>query len=114
MRQKRARKTDFEPAFADRVEHADLARKLQRVIEGRQTRAGYQLYPPAPLSSRAKENDRIGRITAVPVKVMFNDADVMKSELIGLGDHAQAFIEVDVRRPLLRRYIGEKIDSSFH
>ena len=42
VRQKRTGETDFEPAFADGIEHADLTGKFQRMIEGRENRAGNQ------------------------------------------------------------------------
>jgi hypothetical protein len=33
MRQERTREADLEPAARDRVEHADLARQLERMVE---------------------------------------------------------------------------------
>ena len=40
MRKEGTRESDFQPAFADGVEHSDLAGKLQWMIESRQDRAG--------------------------------------------------------------------------
>ena len=40
VRQERARKPDIEPPAGNAVEHRDLARELERMIEHRQHRAG--------------------------------------------------------------------------
>src|SRR5690606_13835206 len=40
VRQEGARKADLEPAAGDGVEHADLARELERIVEHRQHGAG--------------------------------------------------------------------------
>jgi hypothetical protein len=114
VRQKRARETDFEPSLADPIEHADLACKLQRMIEGGKNRAGNQLQPPATLSGGAQEHDWIRRVPTIPVKVVFNDTDMMKAHFVGLADDAKTFIEINVGGSLFGPHIGEKIDSCFH
>ena len=114
VRQKSTGETHFQPPFADRVEHPDLARELQRMIESRQDGAGNQLYPASALRSRRKECDRVGRVATVPLKIMLYDSDVVKAEFISLSSQSETLIKINVSGLLLRSDVGEKIDTYFH
>jgi hypothetical protein len=76
VRQERARETDVEPAVADRVEFRDLSRQLERVVEGRDARAGYQARGLRALRGSGEEEQRIGAVAAIVVKVVLDDANV--------------------------------------
>ena len=114
MRQKSTGETHFQATLADAVEHSDLPGKLQGMIESRQNGTSNQLYPAAALRCRREECDRVWRVATVPLKIMLNDTNMMKSERICLGNKAKTLVEIDVRSFLLRSDIREKINAYFH
>ena len=78
VRQERAREADIEPAAGDGVEHADLARELERMIEDRQHRAGDESGALRARRCGGEEDDRVGAVAAILVKVVLDGTDVAK------------------------------------
>src|SRR6516225_506402 len=84
VRQEGAREADIEPSVADRVEHADFAGELQRVVEDRQYGPGYQTCAAGALGGSSEEQHRVGAVAAIVMKIMFDDANMRKPEFLGL------------------------------
>ncbi len=81
-RQKRPREPHFKAPPGDRIQHADLARQLERVIKHRQHRSGDQTGLAGAHGSGGEKHDWIRRIPAVGVKVMFHRAHIGISQLV--------------------------------
>ena len=84
VRQEGAREADIEATATDRIQHADLAGELQRVVEDRQHSTRNQPRVAGALSGGSEEQHRVGAVPAVVMKIMLDNADVREPELIGL------------------------------
>jgi hypothetical protein len=114
MRQKSARKADIEPPAGNRVEHRDLTRKLQRVVERRQHRTSHQACPHGALRRGSEEDDRVGAVAAVIVKVVLDDADMGETEAVGFLREVERLAEILLGRTILRPHIREKLHAELH
>src|SRR5262245_38541712 len=65
VRQKRPGKADFQATAGNGVDHADLAGKLEWIVEHRQHCTGDQPDRPGDCGCRAQEYQRIGAIAAI-------------------------------------------------
>ena len=84
VRQEGACESDLESTARDRVEHADLTRELQRVVEDREHRAGDEPHRRRPSRRGREEDERVRRVPAVVVEVVLDSADVREPEGLGL------------------------------
>ena len=84
MRQKCTGKPDIEPPATDRVEHADLAGELERMVEDRQNRPGDQTSPARALGGSRQKNHRVRAVAAIIMEIMLDDPDVSEAEIIRL------------------------------
>ena len=74
VRQERAREPDVEPAARNAVEHRDLARELERMVEHRQHRAGDEPHRLRALRHGAEKDDRVRAVAAVAGEVVLDGA----------------------------------------
>src|SRR5690349_11814013 len=114
MRQKGAGETDLEPAVLDRIEHADLAGELKGIVKDREDRAGDELRLLAALGRGGQEQQRVGRIAAIGIEIMFDGADMTPAVGIGELAEAQAFVEILLARFLRRADIGKELHPEIH
>ncbi len=114
VRQERAREPDFESSARDRVEHADLAGELERMVEHRQHRAGDQARASRPLGGGGEEDDRVRAVAAVLVEVVLDGADVGESQRVAQGDQVETLGEVAVRRLGVGADVGEELNPELH
>ena len=114
VRQKRPREADIEPAAAQRIEHGDLAGQFQRMVEGRQHRAGHQPRPPRALRRRREKDDRVGAVAAVMVKIMLDDPDMRIAQLVRFLGEIERLRKIGLRRFLLWPHIGEELHAELH
>ncbi|HEY6992207.1 MAG TPA: hypothetical protein VH397_00715 [Xanthobacteraceae bacterium] len=82
VRQEGARKADVEPPARDAVEHRDLARELEGMIEHRQHRAGDETQRRRALRDRGEKDDRVRAVAAVAREVVLDGARVGEAELL--------------------------------
>ena len=94
VRQERARKADVEPSAGDRVEHGDLARELERMIEHRQHRAGDQAHRLRALRQRGEKDDRVRAVAAVAGEIVLDGAGMGEAERLGFLRDRQRFRKV--------------------
>jgi hypothetical protein len=112
--QKCAGKPDFDPTTGDRVDHADLAGKLQRMIEHRQHGAGHQ---PNGLRHRCcgrQEDQRIRAVSAIRVKIVLHSPHVGESKLLCVLRQLQRLTPVLLGRLLARANRRKELDAKFH
>src|SRR6266446_5537437 len=83
VRQEGAREANLDAALGDRIDHADLAGKLQRIVKHRKHRTGDQPHLTRDRGRRAQENQWIGAIAAVRVEIVFDRPHVGVAELLG-------------------------------
>src|SRR6185437_4200038 len=114
VRQEGAREADIEPPVADRVEHADLAGELQRVVEDGKHRAGDQPHAPCALRGGGQEQHGVGAVAAVIVEIMLDDAGMGEAESFGFLGDVERFGEIVARRFLLGLHVGKELDAEFH
>src|SRR6516162_1424957 len=114
VRQEGASKPDIESPAGDCIEHADLAGKLERVVEHRQHRAGHQPGAPRALGGGAEKHDRVGAVAAVGLEIVLDRADMREPQPIPLLRNIEAVAEVIAARLLLRRYIGKELQAELH
>ena len=114
VRQERAREADVEAAAGNPVEHADLARELQRMIEHRQHRPGDEPHAARALRQRRQEDDRVGAVAAVAIEVMLDRARMREAELLGLRGDGEAFGKINVGALLARVDLGKKLHTELH
>src|SRR5205085_2018015 len=114
VRQESAREADIEAPAADRVEHADFAGELQRVIEDRQYRTRHQPRPPRALSGGGEKQHRVGAVPAIVMKVMLDDADMRKPEYFALLSKTQRITKVLGAGFLIRPAVRKKLHAEFH
>ena len=110
----RAAEAHIEAAVGNIVEHRELARELDRMIERRDHRPGDRPHALGARGDRREQHDRIGGMAAVIVEIMLDRLDRGKAERVGVLAHAQA-LRVELRRALLLRpERGKEIDAEFH
>src|SRR5579859_6318995 len=114
VRQEGAGEADIEAPARDRVEHRDLTRQLQRVIERRQHRAGDEPRPLSALRRGGEEDDRVGAIAAIVVEVMLDDADVRVAEAVRLFGNVERLAEILLSRAILGSHVGEELHAELH
>src|ERR1700730_7143647 len=114
MRQERASKSDIETPAGDCIQHADLAGKLERVVEDREHRTGHQPSALGALRGSAQKYDRIGAIASVGLKIVLDSTDMGESQFVRFIGNIQTVAEVIPRRLLLRRHIREKLNAELH
>jgi hypothetical protein len=94
VRQKGTREPDIEAAIADRVQHADFAGELQRMVEDRQHRTRHQPRPARALSRGGEKQHWVGAVPAVVMKIMLDDADVGEPEFLRLFHQAKRITKI--------------------
>ena len=114
VRQERPRHADLQPPAGHRVQHADFARDLERMIENRQDGAGNQARLPGPLRCRREEDDRVGAIPAIGVKIMLDGTDVGIAIDVGEIRQLKTLGEILRARFFLRLHTGEELHPEFH
>ena len=114
VRQKGAREADIEATAADRIEHADFAGELERVIEDRQHRTRHQVRAACALSSGREKQHRVGAVPAIVMKIMLDDADVGKPEPLGLLHKRERIAKVIRCRFLIWPDVGKKLQTELH
>ena len=70
-RNARAKPTSTRPA-GDRVDHADLAGELERIVEHRQHRAGDEPDRARHRRGRAEEDQRVGAVAAIGMEIVLD------------------------------------------
>ena len=114
MRQEGAREARLDPTVRDGVEHGDLGRHLERMVEDRQKRAGDETRSCRALRRRRQEHDRVRAVAAIAVEIMLDGADMAVAELVHQIDEAERFVPIDLRRLLLRAGIRKKLEPEMH
>ena len=114
VRQKSTRKADVEAAAADRVEHADFAGQLQRMIEDRQHGASHQARAACALGRGGEKQHRVGAVAAIVVKVMLDDANMRESELFRLLREVERVAKIVGTGFLIRSDIRKKLHAKLH
>src|SRR5262249_9814050 len=114
VRQEGAREADLEPSAGDRVQHADLARELERMVEHRQHGPGDEARPGAAHGCSRQEHDRARAVAAVRVKIMLDRAHGGIAQRIAFRARRERVLPVRLSRLLARADIGEELDSNLH
>ena len=114
VRQKGTREPDIEAAVADRVQHADFAGELQRMVEDRQHRTRHQPRPARALSRGGEKQHWVGAVPAVVMKIMLDDADVGEPEFLRFFHQAKRITKILGAGFLLGPDVGKKLDAEFH
>ena len=96
-------------AVGDRVQHADLAGYLQRVVEDRQHGAGEQPRLAGALGGRGEEDMGRRAVTAVGFEVMLNRADLGEAEFVAEAGQVQAFVPILLPRFFFGADVGEEL-----
>ncbi len=91
MRQERARKPDIEAPARNAVEHRDLARELERMIEHRQHRAGDEAHRLRALRHGGEEDDRVRAVAAVAREIVLHGARVAEAQFVGFLHDRERF-----------------------
>jgi hypothetical protein len=114
VRQEGARKADVEAAVRDRIQHSDLARELERMIEHRQHGAGDQTHACCALRGGGQEQQRAGAVAAVMVEIMLHRTDMGEAQLVGFLGKIERLGKVLRGGLLVRANVREELDSEFH
>ena len=114
MRQKGARETDIETPIAYRVEHADFAGELERVVEDGQDGTRHQAHAARALCRGREEQQGVGAVTAVIVKIMLDDSDMEEPETLRFLHQIERISKVIGTRFLVGPYIGKKLHAKLH
>ena len=114
VRQERAREADLEAPARDRIEHADLARELERIVEHRQHRPGDEARLGAAHGCRSEEHDRVGAVAAVGVEIMLDRTHVRVTEVVAFVHQRERVLPVGLGRFLGRAHVGKELDSELH
>ena len=114
VRQKSAGKTDIETPAADRVQHADLTGELERMVKDRQYGTRHQARAPRALRGGGEEQHRVGAVPAVVMKIMLDDADVRKHELLCLLHKGESIAKILGTGFLIGPDIGKKLHAKLH
>ncbi len=114
MRQKGAGKPDIEPATADRVQHSDLARQLQGMIEGGQYGTRHQTGLARALGGRRQKDHRVRAVAAIIMEIMLDDPDVSEAAIIRLFREGERLSEILCPSFLFRLDVGKELYPEFH
>ena len=114
MGQKGARHTDIGTAAGNRIQHRDLAREFERIVERGQYGTSHQARVLRALRRGRQKHNRVRAVTAVSVKVMLDRADMGVAQRVAQIDGAQRFVPVIPSRFFGFGHIGEKTDSEFN
>ncbi len=97
----------------DRIEHADLARHLERMVEHRQHGARDQTHLLRALRGSGQEQQRVGRVAAVGGEVVLDHAHVRVAEVLAKLAQIERIVKIRFRRDLVsdRR---EELQTEFH
>ena len=114
VRQEGAGETDLDAAVGDRVDHADLAGELQRIVEHRQHRAGDEPDGPRDRGGGAEEDQRVGAVAAIRMEVVLHRPHAGIAELLGVLRELQRLIPILRGRFLIRADRREELDAKFH
>src|SRR5882724_5848085 len=114
MRQERAREADLEPAARDRVEHADLARQLERMVEDGEHCSGNEAGLFAAPRGRGQEYDRVWAVAAVGVEIMLDSADVHVTEFVAHRDQLERLLPIILSGLFGRPYVGKELNTEVH
>src|SRR5262249_55912430 len=114
VRQEGAGEADLDPAVADAVQHADLAGKLQRLVECGKHRAGDQLGLLRHHRGGGEKVGGIGAVAAVRMKVVLDLPDVGIAELVGEAAQMHGLAEILLTRFLLRSDARKEIQPKLH
>ena len=94
MGQEGAGEADIKAAVAQRVRHRDLAGELQWVVERRQHRPGDKPGMARALRGGGEEQEGVGAVAAVGVKVVLDRADMAVAILVAQVDQPQRLLPV--------------------
>ena len=83
VRQEGACEADLGSTARDRVEHPDLTRELERVVEHGEHRASDEPHRRRARRGGREEQERVRRVAAVGVEVVFDRADVRVAQRLG-------------------------------
>ena len=114
VRQEGAREADLEPAAGDRVEHADLARELERVVEHGQHGASDQPRLAGALGGGGEKEHRIGAVAAIAMEIVLDDPHMAVAEPVAQPDQFEAFREILRAGLLPRPDIRKELHAEFH
>ena len=114
MGQERAGETDLGTAAANRVEHADLTGKFQRIVKDRQNRACHDPGLLRALGQRRQEDNGVRAVSAIRVKIVFDRADMRITVCIGVFGQPQTLIKILLTRFLVGTDTGKVLQSEFH
>ncbi len=114
VRQKCPREADLQSAFGDRIDHSDLARELQRIVEDRQHGARDQPHGVRDRRRRRQEDQRIRAIAAIRVKIVLHRPRVAEAELLSPPRERKRLIPVLGRRLEVWPHRGKELNSEFH
>src|SRR6266542_3513741 len=112
--QEGAGEADVQAAVREVVEHGELARQLDRVVERRDDRPGDQPHPPGPLGGGGQEGDRVRAVAAPRGEIVLDRLDVAVAELLGLLAKLEALVVEGRTGLLVRRDRGEEVDPELH
>src|SRR5215469_14985002 len=114
VRQEGARETDIETPIAYRVEHADFAGELERVVEDGQHGTRHQAHAARALCCGGKEQHRVGAVTAVVMKIMLDDTDMGETEALRFLYEIERVAKVFGAGFLFGPYIRKKLHAKLH
>jgi hypothetical protein len=90
-----AREPDLHAAVGDRIDHADLTGKLQRIVEHRQHRAGDEPDGPGDCACRTQEYEGVGTVAAIRMEI------VLHRPYIGIPEPLRQLRELQCLAPIL-------------
>ena len=91
VRQERAREADIEPPAGNAVEHGDLARELERMVEHRQHRPGDEAHRLRALRHGGEKDDRVRAVAAIAGEVVLDGAGMREAQCFGFFRDRQRF-----------------------
>jgi hypothetical protein len=112
--QERPGEPDIETAVTDRVEHTDLAGKLERMVEDRQHRACNQAGTARALRRGRQKQHWVRAIAAIIMKIVLNYSNMGKSELFRFFGDPQRIIKIFGTRFPLGWHIRKKLNTELH
>ena len=114
VRQEGTREADLETSLREGIEHGQLTRKLQRMIEDRKHCTRDETSLCRMPGSRSQENNWAGAEAAVRLKIVLDRTDMTIPELIAKFDQRHAFAIVPGRVDLLGIVRWKKVKAKFH
>src|SRR4029077_7498696 len=114
VRQESTGKPHLQPAGGNRINHPDLARKLQRVVEHRQHRAGDQTHGARQCRRGGKEDEWVGTVAAIGQEIVLDRAHIGKAQLLGELGELERLAPILVGGLLVRTDGGKELNAEFH